>query len=829
MDETLEKDRISEIIGTIMKVARGDYSVQIELSGKNDDLDSLAMGLNMMIDDIRTGEEKIKRTAEEWRTTFDSITDLVSIHDKDFKIVRVNKVYANAFKMKPQELIGRTCYEVLHETKEPWSSCPHKRALETKKPVTVEFFEPHLGIHLQVLASPIFDDKGEVTGTVHLAKDITERKQVEEALRESEEKYRGLVSHIKLGIFRSAPGPAGRFLEINPAMEELTGYSRKELLQMNVSDLYLYPEEREAVLEEAASATGKATKEIYFRKKSGAKIIVSDTKVAVRDGSGGILYFDGILEDITERKRMEHDLRERVKELQCLYSIAYIAERPGITSDELCQEVVNLLPAGWQYPEITCARITIGNKEFKTDNFKPTEWKQLTNINIKGQKEGSIEVCYLEAKREFDEGPFLKEERLLIDAVAERLGRISEEMRAEAELKSSEERLKILFEFAPDAYYLNDLKGNFIDGNKITEEITGYKKAELIGKSFLKLKLLSVKQIPKAAALLARNALGKTTGSDEFILNRKDGNQVPVEIRTFPVKIKGKTLVLGIARDITERKRMERELQERNEQLDVRNEELQSQTEELITQQQELIEKTGEVERANRLKSEFLANMSHELRTPLNVIIGFSELMRDEVPGKINDEQRQCLEDVMGSSQHLLNLINEVLDLSRVESGKTKLHLINIALTEMAESLTRTLLPILAPRKQSLDVEIEEGLPLVHADKAKVSEVLLNLLSNAAKFTPDGGKLKIEAVREGDWCQVSVIDDGIGIKKEDQELIFEPFHQLDNPLTKEKSGTGLGLTLVKQIIEKHGGQIWVESEYGKGSRFTFTLPLATSS
>jgi len=228
------------------------------------------------------------------------------------------------------------------------------------------------------------------------------------------------------------------------------------------------------------------------------------------------------------------------------------------------------------------------------------------------------------------------------------------------------------------------------------------------------------------------------------------------------------------------------------------------------------------------LKSEFLANMSHGLRTPLNVIIGFSELMRDEVPGKINDEQRQCLEDVLGSSQHLLNLINEVLDLSKIESGKAELNLTNLALAGVIEPLARTVLPVLAPGQHSLDVEIEKELPLVHADKAKVSEVLLNLLSNATKFTPDGGKLKIEAVRENNWCQVSVIDNGIGIKKEDQEQIFEPFCQLDNPLTKEKSGTGLGLPLVKQIIEKHGGQIWVESEYGKGSRFTFTLPLATT-
>ena len=240
-----------------------------------------------------------------------------------------------------------------------------------------------------------------------------------------------------------------------------------------------------------------------------------------------------------------------------------------------------------------------------------------------------------------------------------------------------------------------------------------------------------------------------------------------------------------------------------------------------------LFEANEELKKATQAKSEFLAQMSHDLRTPLNVIIGFSELMRDEVPGKVNEEQRQCLDDILTSSKHLLDLINDVLDLSKIESGKMKLKLTNIALSDVIELLRSTVVPILAPRKQSLDVEIEEGLPQVHADKSKVREVLFNLLSNATKSTPDSGKLRVKAVRDGDWCQVSVIDNGIGIKKEDQERIFEPFYQLDNPLTTERRGTGLGLTLVKQIIESHGGQIWVDSEYGRGSRFTFTLPLAT--
>jgi len=241
------------------------------------------------------------------------------------------------------------------------------------------------------------------------------------------------------------------------------------------------------------------------------------------------------------------------------------------------------------------------------------------------------------------------------------------------------------------------------------------------------------------------------------------------------------------------------------------------------------LQKTAEqLKEVDRLKSQFLANMSHELRTPLNVIIGFSELMLDQVPGPVNKKQRQCLEDILNSGRHLLGLIDQVLDLSKIESGRTELKLAEVALPEVIESLKNTMLPILKPRRQALNVSIEENLPTVSADKAKLRQVFFNLLSNSSRFTPEGGRIEIKAVSNGAHCHISVTDNGIGIKKEDQERIFEPFSQLDNPLTGEKGGTGLGLALTKQIIEKHGGQIWVESEYGKGSRFIFTLPLAAT-
>ena len=238
------------------------------------------------------------------------------------------------------------------------------------------------------------------------------------------------------------------------------------------------------------------------------------------------------------------------------------------------------------------------------------------------------------------------------------------------------------------------------------------------------------------------------------------------------------------------------------------------------------MEKTRELEAASQAKSEFLANMSHELRTPLNAVIGFSELMLDGVPGDINNEQRQCLSDILSSGQHLLHLISDVLDLSRVEAGKIELKLENLNLAGVIGNVVQTMKPMLDGKRHQLEVSVEEGLPQVRADKNRLRQIVLNLLSNAIKFTPAGGKLGIEASRQDNWCQVSVVDNGIGIKQEDRERIFEAFTQVDTLSERKRESTGLGLALTKQLVELGGGKIWVKSKYGKGSKFTFTLPLA---
>jgi signal transduction histidine kinase len=238
----------------------------------------------------------------------------------------------------------------------------------------------------------------------------------------------------------------------------------------------------------------------------------------------------------------------------------------------------------------------------------------------------------------------------------------------------------------------------------------------------------------------------------------------------------------------------------------------------------EIEDKSRQIEAANRHKSEFLANMSHELRTPLNAIIGFSEVLKERMFGELNEKQAEYTDDILTSGQHLLSLINEILDLSKVEAGRMELELATFDLP-LAIDNARTFVRERATRHGiNLDVTVDDRLGDFVGDERKIKQILLNLLSNAVKFTPEGGRIGITARQADGAVEISVSDTGIGIAKEDQPKIFEEFRQVGRDYAHKVEGTGLGLTLAKKFVELHGGRIWVESEVGKGSTFTFSLP-----
>ena len=239
----------------------------------------------------------------------------------------------------------------------------------------------------------------------------------------------------------------------------------------------------------------------------------------------------------------------------------------------------------------------------------------------------------------------------------------------------------------------------------------------------------------------------------------------------------------------------------------------------------EIQEKTQQLEIANRHKSEFLANMSHELRTPLNAVIGFSEVLLERMFGDVNEKQEEYLQDILSSGKHLLSLINDILDLSKIEAGRMELEAQPFDLPAAFDNALTLIRERASRNSIGLGVHVDPRIGEVVADERKVKQVLLNLLSNAVKFTPEGGTITMSAVLNGGMVEISVADTGIGIAPEDQATVFEEFRQVGTDYARKREGTGLGLALARRLVELHGGTLTLQSEIGKGSTFTFTIPV----
>jgi signal transduction histidine kinase len=279
---------------------------------------------------------------------------------------------------------------------------------------------------------------------------------------------------------------------------------------------------------------------------------------------------------------------------------------------------------------------------------------------------------------------------------------------------------------------------------------------------------------------------------------RKDGKEFAAEISLSPIETQDGTLVTAAIRDVTDRKR---DMEQQNRRM----------------------------QEANRLKSEFLANMSHELRTPLNAIIGFGKLLHAGKVGHLTPTQKEYLGDIVNSSNHLLQLINDVLDLAKIESGRTEVHVERVELSRLAGEVRDILRGLAAEKRIRLTVDVSADLPAVVVDPRLLKQMLYNYLSNAIKFTPESGQVAMRIRPEPeDRFRVEVQDTGIGIKPEDMCRLFVEFQQLDSSASKRYSGTGLGLALTKRIVEAQGGSVGVESELGTGSTFWAVLPQSVS-
>jgi PAS domain S-box-containing protein len=383
--------------------------------------------------------------------------------------------------------------------------------------------------------------------------------------------------------------------------------------------------------------------------------------------------------------------------------------------------------------------------------------------------------------------------------------------RDEEQLRDSEDRYRTLFERNPHPICVfSRTTLACLAVNEAAVQKYGYSQSELLTMS------ISDIEPPEDVPALLKGVRADGGGVQRASVRRhrkKDGSVIDVEVtssRSFTFA--DQEACFAIAVDISDRKHLDEERQRFTANLETANRELEL--------------RNREVERATHLKSKFLASMSHELRTPLNAIVGFSDLLAEETAGPLNAKQKRFIDHIRQGSAHLLQLINDILDLSKIEAGQLEIRCEQFLVKEALPEVLSTIHPLAMAKNIQVQQKLRTDRP-IYADRVRFKQILYNLLSNAVKFTPKGGRIEIDCFESVDQVCLSVADTGIGIRPEDQQLVFEEFRQVDVARGVVNEGTGLGLAITKRLVEQQGGTISLSSEFGKGSRFTFTLPAGT--
>lgn len=385
--------------------------------------------------------------------------------------------------------------------------------------------------------------------------------------------------------------------------------------------------------------------------------------------------------------------------------------------------------------------------------------------------------------------------------------------------QNAQGRFGELLDAAPDAIIESDAAGHIVLVNEIALRMFGYSREEMLA---LRIEAL----VPEAVrdrhtshreSFLAHPSTRPMGTGLELQAARKDGSIFPVEISLSPIQSEAGIHVIAIVRDVTTRRQSEDRFREMREQF----------TRELEEKNRQLQQRNAEVERSDRLKSEFLASMSHELRSPLHTISGFAELLIEELEGPLNEKQKRFVSNIQHDSQHLLALINDLLDISKIEAGRMEFYPELFALLPAVEEVVEMIRPRAAAKNIQTSIEMDPSI-MVHADRVRLRQILTNLLSNAVKFTPEAGRVSVSAFARPGRIAISVADSGVGIAREDHDAIFDKFYQVGSTTKGVREGTGLGLAITKRLVEQQGGKIWVCSELDRGSQFTFTAQASES-
>ncbi len=596
----------------------------------------------------------------------------------------------------------------------------------------------------------------------------------------------------------------------NKSAESLFGYTAPEAIGKSISSLaWLGTEEDMPQLIEAIRRGERVDHyETLRRHKNGARIFVSLTLSGIRDADGKIVGISKISRDISARKAADETLIRQARILDEVYEPILIrtlddrivywnkgAEKVyGWRSDE----AIGQLSGDLLRAEFSTAVVSISEAS-KIDGNGEGEFLYLTRD---GQRRTMLSRW---RKQEGLDGPEILETHF---DITERKRALEQEERAKATLLA-ESKFRELIENAPDAILQVDPSGRIIVANRTAEVIFGYTRDELLGENVdvLVPAMARAHHFRHRASFAISPKIRPMGGGMELSALRKDGIEVPVEISLSPSSgVDGGVNVTAVIRDVSERRQAEAQIRT-----------LQA------NYMAELEARQKEAERLNALKSEFLASMSHELRTPLHTIIGFTELLDEDIDESLSEEQKRFLRHIHEDSQHLLGLINDVLDLSKIEAGAMSLRIEHVPLSDVISNAANAIRPRAAMKSLTLEADnLYTG--LVAVDPMRLKEVFYNLLSNAVKFTPAGGSVTLETEEDGDFVRTTVADSGIGIPADQHEQVFEKFYQVGYATKGVKEGTGLGLAICRRLVEMHGGRIWIESEPGCGSQFHFTVP-----
>ena len=740
--------------------------------------------------------------AGRFRQALDEVSVHVYMKDPQSRYIYANRLTLELFGCSAEELVGRDDTHFFPPDTVKRLQEVDLRVFageQTSEEIDVTRAGSERCIYWEV-KTPIYagSEHKTIWGLLGISTDITERKQAEEALTKSERFLNAAGQIAKVGGWE-IDGETQRVFwtkEIYNITEVPTDYDPSSLGKEAI--VFFSPEDQ-LILDKAIQRAFEHGEPynmefLITTAKGNKKWVQAICEPVVVDGK--VVKLGGTFQDITDRKQTDEALETAIQHLTAHIDnspLAVVEFGPEFRVIRWSKEAEKIF--GWAPEEIIGKSISEMRWVYDEDKelvqresagLFSGERRRSLNVNRNYRKDGSVIHCEW-----YNSGIYDTNGKMI--SILSQVLDITERKKTDESLKESEDRFRQLFEYAPDAYYLNDLEGNFIDGNRAAEDLTGYKRKELIGKNFIETGLMSVEQMPKVIKLLKQNVEGKTTGPDEFTLKRKDGVEVIVEIRNLPTKINNKDIVLGIARDISERKRLEDKL--------------------LQTHKMEAI-------------ATLAGGIAHEFNNALTSVVGNIQLL--EMDFADNKAVTGHTDAMKTSSHRMVNLTSQLLAYARGGRYQAK----TMSMSDFVEDT----LPII---KSNIDpsIRLETDLPRdifsVEADPAQMQMVLSAVVSNSTEAIEGDGRIRITCSNKeidatfvknhpeltpGNYVCLTVEDDGKGMDEETLSKIFDPFY------TTKFMGRGLGMAAVYGIIRNHDGWITVDSELNKGTIVRIYLP-----